>query len=77
MTSAAIAPTLLYALGLPIARDLATTPATELFDPAFVARFPVRLVDTYGPRVSAALARTGQGLDREMIERMRSLGYVR
>ena len=77
VTSTAIAPTLLYALGLPIARDLATTPATELFDPAFVARLPVRLVDTYGPRVSAARARTGQSLDREMIERMRSLGYVR
>lgn len=77
LASTAIAPTLLYALGLPIARDLAAGPATELFDPAFVARYPVRLMDTYGPRGSAARARTGQGLDREMIERMRSLGYVR
>ncbi len=77
MTSTATSATLLYALGLPVARDLAAGPVTDLFDPAIVARYPVRLIDTYGPRVSAARARTSQGLDREMIERMRSLGYVR
>ena len=77
MGTTAIAPTLLYALGLPVARDLATGPVTDLFDPSFVARYPIRLVDTYGPRVSASRARTSQGLDREMFERMRSLGYVR
>jgi hypothetical protein len=75
--STSIAPTLLYALGLPVARDLAGAPATDLFDAAFVARFPIRFVDTYGPRVTLTRTRTNQGLDREMIERMRSLGYVR
>jgi hypothetical protein len=73
----AITPTLLYALGLPVARDLASGPATDLFDPAFVTRYPIRLIDTYGSRVNGTRARSSQSLDREMIERMRSLGYVR
>ena len=72
----AIAPTVLYALGLPVARDL-PEPATDLFDRSFVAAHPVRLVASYGSRMSAVTPRTGQALDREMIERMRSLGYVR
>jgi hypothetical protein len=75
--STAVAPTVLYALGLPIARDLAAAPATDLFEPAFVSRLTIRLVDTYGPRTGAARERASQGLDREMIQRMRSLGYVR
>jgi hypothetical protein len=77
VASAAITPTLLYALGVPVARDLASGPATDLFDPAFVARLPIRLIDTYGSRANGPRERSSQSLDREMIERMRSLGYVR
>jgi hypothetical protein len=73
----AVAPTILYALGLPVARDLADQPILDLFDPALVARHPIRSIETYGSRVTAMREKTGQSLDREMIERMRSLGYVR
>ncbi len=72
-----VAATILHALGVPIARDLASPPALSLFSPAFVASHPVREVATYGPRQVTPRAGTGQPLDREMIERMRSLGYVR
>ncbi|HJR59417.1 MAG TPA: alkaline phosphatase family protein [Vicinamibacterales bacterium] len=72
-----IAPTVLHALGIPVSRELAGTPILGIFSSAFVARFPVRDVETYGRRAAPAGLREGQPLDREMIERLRSLGYVR
>jgi hypothetical protein len=74
----AVAPTILYALGLPIARDLANGPCLELFETQYAARYPVRHVSTYGVPMSASSGtREGKPLDEEMVERLRSLGYVR
>ena len=73
----AVAPTVLYALGIPIGRDLPSAPLLELFDPQFTARYPVRFVATYGRPSAARASRSGQPLDQEMIDRLRSLGYVR
>ncbi|MBA3297596.1 MAG: alkaline phosphatase family protein [Acidobacteria bacterium] len=72
-----VAPTILHALGVPVSRDLAGEPLVELFSPDFIQAFPVRYVPTYGPRASRASLRQGQPLDQEMIDRLRSLGYVR
>lgn len=72
-----IAPTVLHALGLPVSRELAGRAVTELFSPEFVAKFPVREVSTYGRRRPHVGVREGQPLDEEMVERLRSLGYVR
>jgi Type I phosphodiesterase / nucleotide pyrophosphatase len=76
-TTTEIAPTILYALGVPIARDLAAKPLVGLFTPEFTGRYPVRDVATYGRPSAETASRQGQPLDQEMIERMRSLGYVR
>ena len=73
----AVAPTVLYALGVPIGRDMPSAPLLELFDPQFTARYPVRFVATYGRPSAGPASRTGQPLDQEMIDRLRSLGYVR
>ena len=73
----AVAPTVLYALGIPLGRDLTSAPLLELFDPQFTARYPVRQVATYGRPSTAPPSRSGQPLDQEMIDRLRSLGYVR
>ncbi len=72
-----LAPTVLYALGIPASRAIAGKPLTSLFDQRFVDRVPVRTVETYGRRVAALPARGGQPLDQEMLDRLRSLGYVR
>lgn len=72
-----VAPTILFALGLPSAADLSGAPLTTMFSETFVGRFPVRLVETYGQRVGGITARGGQPLDQEMLDRLRSLGYVR
>ena len=73
----AAAPTVLYALGVPVSRDLPSAPLLELFDPEFAARYPPRYVATYGRPSAAPAIRSGQPLDQEMIDRLRSLGYVR
>jgi len=72
-----VAPTLLYALGLPIARDIAGRPLLEIFAGEFRSAYPVRLVDTYGEPRREPRRQTGAPLDQEMIDRLRSLGYVR
>jgi hypothetical protein len=66
-----IAPTLLHGLGLPVSRELAGTPAPMLAD------WPLRYVDTYGQPFTTPAAREGKPLDQEMIERLRSLGYIK
>jgi arylsulfatase A-like enzyme len=72
-----VAPTVLHALGVPISRELAGAPLDGLFSGAFLTRFPVREVASYGRRTAPTEVRKGQPLDQEMIERLRSLGYVR
>ena len=76
-TDTDVAATVLYALGLPISRTLAGHPLVNLFTESFARQYPVRYVATYGPPRIGAAERTGQPLDQEMIDRLRSLGYVR
>jgi hypothetical protein len=72
-----VAPTVLYALGLPIGRDLGGGPFLTMFTEPFTSRYPVRFVTTYGPPIAQPSLREGKPLDQEMIDRLRSLGYVR
>ncbi|HEY7476316.1 MAG TPA: alkaline phosphatase family protein [Vicinamibacterales bacterium] len=76
-TLTAVAPTVLHALGVPVARDLAGSALIGLFTRSFADAHPLREVASYGARQSVARTSSGAPLDREMIERMRSLGYVR
>jgi hypothetical protein len=70
-----IAPTIYYALGIPLSRELAGTPLRQLFGPS--APEPDRFVTTYGRPSAEPVSRKGEPLDQEMIDRLRSLGYVR
>jgi len=72
-----VAPTLLYALGLPVATDLAGRPLTGIFAREFTSAYPLRSVASYGAPQRASAARASKPLDQEMIDRLRSLGYVR
>ena len=72
-----VAPTILHTLGVPISRELPGAPLLALFAPDFVRRYPIRQVATYGPPSLQNTERSGQPLDQEMIDRLRSLGYVK
>jgi hypothetical protein len=70
------AATLIHLLGLPVAWDLGGGPVLEALQPEFAAARPLREVETYGYR-TATLAAPAQGSpDEEMLERLRSLGYI-
>jgi hypothetical protein len=72
-----VAPTVLYALGVPLSHELAGQHLATLFESSFVTRHPPRFVDTYGAPDVVIAPRAGQPLDQEMIDRLRSLGYVK
>jgi hypothetical protein len=67
-----ITPTLIHALGVPLSLELAGAPQPMMLTPG-----PRRSVETYGRPFVAPVARQGKPLDQEMIDRLRSLGYVR
>ena len=72
-----VSPTILYALGIPASQESSGTPLLGVFADAFTKRYPVRSVPTYGRPMNRPAERQGQPLDQEMIDRLRSLGYVR
>jgi hypothetical protein len=72
-----VAPTLLYLLGVPISRELPGTVRTGLMDSAFRGLHPVSELDSYGRRTVSPRPRASSPLDREMLDRLKSLGYVR
>lgn len=72
-----VAPTILYLLGIPLSRELEGRPRLELADGAFLARVPVRTVATYGHRDVLPRPPASTPLDQDMLDRLRSLGYVR
>ena len=47
-----VAPTVLYLLGLPVARDMDGIARTDLFKPAFTATRPIAFIPTTNGRVS-------------------------
>jgi len=69
-----IAPTLLHLAGLPVSRELPGSPVEAAFGPAFRRSHPVRTIMTYGRR---PVPKPADGnFDREMLDELRSLGYV-
>ena len=73
-----IAPTVLYLLGLPTADDMPGAILKEAIDPAFLARVPARTVASYEGlgRAAPQDIASDDKVDDEMVEKLRSLGYV-
>jgi hypothetical protein len=69
-----VAPTVLHLLGLPISSEFDGRVLEAAFDPAFAKAHAVRTVPAYGRR--AAARPTESAFDREMLEELKSLGYI-
>jgi hypothetical protein len=69
-----IAPTVLHLVGLPTSAELAGHVLEAGLDPAFRAAHPVRVVASLGRRSAARAA--DSAFDEQMIEELRSLGYI-
>jgi arylsulfatase A-like enzyme len=73
-----VAPTVLYALGLPVARDMDGRPALELFREEVVRNRPVETIPSWEPEVerSREEAPVTSPVDAEILERLDALGYL-
>jgi predicted AlkP superfamily phosphohydrolase/phosphomutase/tetratricopeptide (TPR) repeat protein len=75
-----IAPTILYLSGLPVPEDMEGRVLEEAIDPAFLRRFPRTAIPTYEsvgrPLSEVRVTIADSGADAEMVERLRSLGYI-
>jgi hypothetical protein len=69
-----VAPTVLHLAGLPISRELDGKVLEAALGPEFRSTHAVRSVPTYGRRNVAQAA--SSDFDREMLEQLKSLGYV-
>lgn len=72
-----IAPTVLYALGLPVAEDFAGKALTGAFEDRYVAKHPVTTVATYndGSR-KTGVTQAPPEMTAEMEAKLKSLGYI-
>ena len=72
-----IAPTILTFFGLPVADDMVGRPLVEVFDEGIRSERPLAPVTSYGPPSQLVDPETGGSeTDEEMLERLKSLGYV-
>ncbi len=71
-----ITPTVLYYLGLPVAEDMPGKVLTQVFSDEFLAKNPLRKIRTYD-RKPRRVKEEQSPLDQEIINKLRSLGYVR
>ena len=76
-----IAPTLLVAMGLPVAQDFAGRPLLAVIDTSFIEEHPVTGIASYestgGPVRRSEAPASGQGPVAEAeLRRLRSLGYI-
>ena len=69
-----IAPAVLYLLGFPVSKEMDGRVPAEVLDASFVAAHPPVTVDTFG-RVSAK-SEAKYSVDSELVDRLRSLGYL-
>ncbi len=79
ITGAAIqdlTPTILYAMGLPVARDMDGRPLSEAFTYSFVAEHPITYDDGTSAQQSPALEDYTDEEAKQVEERLRELGYL-
>ena len=70
-----VAPTLLAAVGLPVARDFDGRARQEFFTQDCLAARPITSVDTYETENMGSSRVTPSEVDDEVVERLRGLGY--
>ena len=70
-----VAPTVLHLLGLPRSRELDGAVLESAVGDEFRTAHPVRIVDSYGRRPRARAAESA--FDAEVLEELRSLGYIK
>jgi len=72
-----VAPTLLYALGQPVASDMDGTVLRSAFDPGYLKRFPVRTIASYETRPrEAGPGGSNPDVDKDVLQDLSTIGYI-
>ncbi len=69
-----VPPTVLYAIGLPVAEDFAGRARTEIFTEGFRRAHPLQTIPTWG-EPKEGVGRTS-AVDEELVDQLRALGYI-
>jgi predicted AlkP superfamily phosphohydrolase/phosphomutase len=69
-----VPPTVLYAIGLPVAEDFAGHARTELFTKAFNDAHPLQTISTWGAPTEGE--NRASEVDEELVDQLRALGYI-
>jgi arylsulfatase A-like enzyme len=77
-----IAPTILHLMGLPIGQDMEGHVIREALTPRFLKRHPIKYIPTYEDLIikreeGMEAPQLDRDLDKEIMERLRSLGYIK
>lgn len=72
-----IVPTMLYAMGLPVAEDMDGEPHLEFFTDKYVDHHKVQHIDSYGKRKNRDENPKETQFDEEILRRLKSLGYIK
>ena len=74
-----IAPTVLHLLGLPVGRDLPGVVKENAFEPEALAGSPVQFIESWetlgGDYVPPERSTVSDAVDKEVVDRLRALGY--
>ncbi len=71
-----VAPTILYILGFPVARDMAGKPLLDAFDESLVQSNPVSYIETYGASDTESSEEVVSTVDEQIKENLKALGYI-
>lgn len=73
-----IAPTILALMGIPVPRDIDGRVLSEMFESAFLSEYPITRINSYENYIDRQKHIVPEDLNqKEIIERLRSLGYVK
>ncbi len=72
-----ICPTLLYLSGLPVAEDMDGRVALDALEPAFIKSHRLMTISSYGPRTDASAQPIKTNFDKDIIDRLKTLGYLK
>ena len=72
-----VLPTMLYSLGMPVARDMDGKVLTDIFDRDFLDRKPVAFIPTYEDGKKNKPAELDPATKEKLLEELRALGYIK
>jgi predicted AlkP superfamily pyrophosphatase or phosphodiesterase len=72
-----ICPTMLYTMGLPVSEDMDGRVAAGAFTDEFLRTHRIRTIHSYGPRRAYSSKAIESNFDDKIIERLKSLGYLK